>query len=199
MRSLSYRRMTDAELPRIADIDRSESVHVGFSLRDGDLVGTAVHWDIPDFFKEGDGDHTLAEQVAFCRKHLAAGATMIGAFDGDKLVGIGLLTPEIRPRLAQLAYLYVSAPHRREGIATATGRRLLDQARRMGAESVYVSATPSQSAVEFYRSLGFAPVAEPLPELYAREPDDIHMIVRLDAPSAAPAGRTAGRGRRTRP
>ena len=105
---------------------------------------------------------------------------MIGAFEDEALVGVGLLTPEVRPRLAQLAYLYVSAPHRREGIASSIARRLFDLAQGLGAESVYVSATPSQSAVELYRSLGFAPAAEPLPELYAEEPADIHMLLKLD-------------------
>jgi N-acetylglutamate synthase-like GNAT family acetyltransferase len=58
-------------------------------------------------------------------------------------------------------------------------RRLLALARELGAIRVYVSATPSQSAVEFYRGLGFELVSEPLPELYALEPEDIHMILEL--------------------
>ena len=33
--------------------------------------------------------------------------------------------------------------------------------------------------VEFYRSQGFAPIDEPHPELYALEPEDIHMIREL--------------------
>jgi N-acetylglutamate synthase-like GNAT family acetyltransferase len=50
------------------------------------------------------------------------------------------------------------------------------QARRDGAERLYVSATPSESAVGFYLEQGFAPVKEPLPELYELEPEDIHMV-----------------------
>jgi len=175
---LTYRQMTEAELPRLADIDRSEIVRIGFELHDGNLVRTSVRWNVLDFLKQGGGEHTVAQQVAFCRRHLASGATMIGAFDGEKLVGVGLLTPEIRPGLAQLAYLQVSSPHRREGIASSLTRRLLKLARGLGADGVYVSATPSQSAVEFYRSIGFTCVAEPLPELYAQEPEDIHMVLR---------------------
>jgi predicted N-acetyltransferase YhbS len=178
--SPSYRTLTEDDLPRLADIDRSETVHVGFALHDGDLVRTSVHWNIPDFRRHGGGDHTLTHQVAFCKRHLAAGATMIGAFDGEMLVGVGVLTPEIGPGLAQLAYLHVSSPRRRQGIASSITRRLLELARGLGAERVYVSATPSQSAVEFYRSFGFVPAAQPVPELYALEPDDIHMVLRLD-------------------
>jgi predicted N-acetyltransferase YhbS len=177
----SYRKMTEAELPKLADIDRSETVHVGFEFHDGDLVEMSVLWDIPNFFGQGDGDHTLTRQLDFCKRHLAAGAMMVGAFDDEALVGIGLLTPEVRPGLAQLAYLHVSAPHRREGIASSIAQRLLELARGLGAERVYVSATPSQSAVEFYKNVGFVPTAQPLPELYAQEPEDIHMVLQLGA------------------
>lgn len=45
--------------------------------------------------------------------------------------------------------------------------------------TLYVSATPSESAVGFYRSMGFAPTTEPDPRLFALEPKDIHMIMAL--------------------
>jgi N-acetylglutamate synthase-like GNAT family acetyltransferase len=83
--------------------------------------------------------------------------------------------------MAQLAYLQVSAPYRRRGIATAITQRLLDLARAHGASNVYVSATPSQPTVAFYQKFGFSPAAEPLPELYELEPEDIHMTLQLEA------------------
>lgn len=52
-------------------------------------------------------------------------------------------------------------------------------ARATGAEQIYVSATPSQSAVGIYMRFGFEPVEDPLPELYELEPDDIHMAKML--------------------
>ena len=42
-----------------------------------------------------------------------------------------------------------------------------------------VSATPSVNTVQFYIGRGFAPTAEPLPELYALEPEDVHLSKRL--------------------
>jgi N-acetylglutamate synthase-like GNAT family acetyltransferase len=106
----------------------------------------------------------------------------IGAFDNEMLVGIGILTPNIRPGMAQLAFLHVSAAWRRMGIASAITRQLLQHARAQGLKRAYVSATPSESAVGFYRSFGFDLVEEPLRELYELEPEDIHMVLELDAP-----------------
>jgi GNAT superfamily N-acetyltransferase len=104
---------------------------------------------------------------------------MIGAFRGGSLVGVGVITPGIRPGMAQLAYLHVTQPYRRKGVASSIARTLIGVARDLGSRRIYVSATPSQSAVGFYRSLGFQPAAEPLPELFALEPEDIHMILDL--------------------
>lgn len=169
--------MTKAELPRLIEIDRTEIIRFGFEVQDGKLIKKNVEWDVPDFFTEGEGEHTVAEQINFCDRHLSSNAIMYGAFDSEKLVGVGLLTPEIRPGMAQLAYLQVSLPYRRRNIATTIVRRLLQLAQEMYANRVYVSATPSESAVGFYKSLGFKLIAEPLPELFEREPEDIHMVL----------------------
>ncbi|MGD2157190.1 MAG: GNAT family N-acetyltransferase [Anaerolineales bacterium] len=176
---ISYRKLTKSELPGIADIDRSEIIRVGYEVKYGKLIRKDVVWDTPDFILEGEGAHTISEQVAFCRDHLERNGISIGAFDHDRLVGIGVLTPNLRPGMAQLAYLYVSAPYRRMGIATELACQLIRHARKQGANRVYVSATPSESAVDFYRSIGFDLIDEPLPELFELEPEDIHMVLEL--------------------
>lgn len=48
-------------------------------------------------------------------------------------------------------------------------------ARDLGDSQMVVSATPSQHTVRFYLARGFRVMAEPLPELVALEPDDVHM------------------------
>jgi hypothetical protein len=37
----------------------------------------------------------------------------------------------------------------------------------------------SESAIGCCRSLGFAPTIEPIPELLALEPEDVHMVLAL--------------------
>ena len=179
MVDIHYRWMEKGELSRLADIDRTERVYTGYEVHDGKLQALAVDWDVPGFLREGSGEHSLAHQIEFCQDHLLAGGKMIGAFAGEKLAGIGILTPEIRPKIAQLAYLHVSRAYRRKGIATHLVREMIAYARQYGADWVYVSATPSGSAVGFYTSQGFRLCSEPLPELFELEPEDIHMILEL--------------------
>ena len=189
---ITYRAMTEEELPKLADIDRSETIREAFAVESGELTAIAVEWDDPGWSRAGDGEHTVVHQIDFCRRHLGAGAAMVGAFEADRLAGAGLLTPEIRPGMAQLAFLYVGAPYRRRGVGTALVRRLFGLARALGAERVYVSATPSRATVEFYARVGFALAADPLPELYAFEPEDIHMVALLAGSSGAFGSRLEG-------
>jgi ribosomal protein S18 acetylase RimI-like enzyme len=81
--------------------------------------------------------------------------------------------------VGQLGLLHVSNGYRRRGIASRLLEEVLVLARCDGATHLYVSATPSGSAVGFYLSKGFTPTSTPDPELLALEPDDVHMILRV--------------------
>ena len=108
---------------------------------------------------------------------------LLGAFEHASLLGFAIFRPNLTDSLtdsmAQLAVLHISRDFRRKGIARALTEQVVQLARKSGAKSLYVSATPSESAVGFYRSQGFELVDDPHPELYALEPDDIHMIKTL--------------------
>ena len=104
---------------------------------------------------------------------------MLGAFDGDLLVGIAGLCYNLTETMAQLTTMFVSNDYRRQGIATRLAAEIFRLAREGGATGLYVSATPSESAVGFYRSHGFRLAKKVNKELYALEPEDIHMIKRL--------------------
>lgn len=58
-------------------------------------------------------------------------------------------------------------------------RKACEIAREAGSRRMYVSSTPSSSAVGFYIAQGCKLAEEVDPELYALEPDDIHLILDL--------------------
>lgn len=177
---ITIKQLAPADATRIAEIDRTERVRVGYTYRDGQLRAEAVDWDVPDFFPEGDGEHALKRQIDGLQCPLVeAGGVLYGALDGDRAVGLAALRYDLRPGMDQLLYLMVSDGYRRQGIASRLVARLFDVARERGARRMYVSATPSESAVGFYLRQGFRPTEAPLPELLEEEPEDIHMIVEL--------------------
>jgi GNAT superfamily N-acetyltransferase len=179
MTEIVYRGVAVGEFGRLAEIDRTEPITRGY-LQHGDrLEEIEVEWSAPPWFSDDDGEHSIRYQRTFCERHLAAGGTALGCFQGERLVGIGIVTPHIRPGIAQLAYLQVSHGYRGRGIGSRLVAWMEWLAREAGDTQMVVSATPSKRTVDFYRGCGFDPTAEPLPELYALEPEDVHLSKAL--------------------
>jgi len=107
------------------------------------------------------------------------GAVLLGAFIDDELVGAAIVDPTFEPGLAWLAFLHVSRPQRRQRVASRLWESAVERARRAGAATLYVSATPTGSAVGFYLQQGCTLARPPHPNLYAMEPDDIHLVLSL--------------------
>jgi GNAT superfamily N-acetyltransferase len=176
---ISYRRLVAADLARIGEIDRTERIETLFVQRGTRLEERVGDWSAPAWFSEGEGEHSVAHQRAECERYLAAGGIALGAFAEGRLVGIGIVTPHIRPGIAQFAFLYVSNEYRASGIGGYLSDELERLARDQGDTTMVVSATPSLNTVRFYLGRGFEPMSEPLPELYELEPKDVHMQKRL--------------------
>ena len=170
--------MQPEELERIRDIDRSETIRTGYLQNGSQIVAKSVNWDESGWL-EGDGEHSFGEMIRGAERQLELGGTAIGAFDGDRLAGIAIYRPRLTQDMAQLALLHVSDGYRRQGVASRLYDEVLRMAHGDGATHLYVSATPTGSAVGFYRTKGFEPTDEPDPGLLAEEPDDIHMVLEI--------------------
>lgn len=177
------RHLDASDVSLIARIDRSEHVDVQYAVRDGQLVEAPVLMeDIPTWPDDG-GEHSITKMLEFCTPIVEGGATLLGAFtDDDELAGLAIVDPTFEPPLAWLALLHVSRPHRRTGAATALWAEAARLASGAGAASMYVSATPTGSAVGFYLSQGCR-LADPVhPVLFEHEPEDIHLVCELRQP-----------------
>lgn len=176
---IHIRLMQNSDIGRIAEIDRSEHVTQAYLFRDGKLEPEEVDWHVPRWFTDGHPEHSVQAKISAWTPYLEQGGQIFGAFDGDLLVGVAIFRPELSEDMVQLAVLHVSKNYRRLGIATELATQIMRLAQVKGAKSVYVSATPSGSAVGFYRKQGFRLAEKPHPELFALEPEDIHMIKTL--------------------
>lgn len=176
---ITIRQMNASELDRIGEIDRSEHVTREYSYRDGSLEERVVDLAVSTWSPSGDHEHTVPSRIEAWQTLLDQGGTLVGAFDTGTLAGVAIYRPQLTPGVANLAVLHVSRSHRRTGVASRLTDEVVRLARADGAHRLYVSATPSDSAVGFYRSYGFEPTDEPNETLFALEPDDIHMILAL--------------------
>lgn len=98
------------------------------------------------------------------------------ALENDKVVGfIGLLRQLNGPYMI-LDMMQVSSECRGQGI----GRRLFeagkDEARKNGAEALYISACSSEETIAFYRAMGSDLASNPIKEIAEEEPFDLQLI-----------------------
>ena len=173
-------RLTEEDVSMVAAIDRSEHVEVQYAAVDGRLVDVPVVMaDIPRWDPTGTDENGVADKVAFCRRCIAAGGVLLGAFEDGEVLGLAIVDPGFEPDLAWFAFLHVSRPHRRRGVASALWSEAARLARQGTASAMYVSATPTGSAVGFYLGQGCR-LADPVhPALFAAEPEDIHLVYAL--------------------
>ena len=183
MRSaITFRPLLPEDVALLGQIDRSETVSRVYSVHNGELRSEVAPHEIPAWSTEFIADHpgfNLDFRAERLRSRLADGWIAIGAFDQGVLVGYCALRLGLTDTTAQVAELFVSRSHRRAGIGAQLMQRMGDEARRSGASHLYVSAVPTESAVNFYLGQGFRLNPAPHPELLALEPDDIHMTKDL--------------------
>ncbi|MEZ4736960.1 MAG: GNAT family N-acetyltransferase [Caldilineaceae bacterium] len=170
---MRIQQLTEHDLTRSHAIDVSERGHVIYRYVDGVLQTTAAQWARPQWTQD-EWQQRLQHWIADLHPDL-----FLGAFVDERLVGLASLRYRLTETMAQLTTLHISRTYRRQGVATALTQAVIRLVKAQGAQTLYVSATESASAVNFYLSQGFRPTAEPHPALFALEPNDIHMDMQL--------------------
>lgn len=177
------RMLAREEIPRVWEIDRSEIVERAYRVEDGALVLRPAYFDVRGWPPGEPERYTPLFEACF-----DGGGWLYALFDAERVVGAAVLEGRRIGRdrdQLQLKFPHVARLHRNKGL----GRRLFelasDEARRRGAKSLYVSATPSERTIAFYLDRGCRLAPEPDAELFALEPDDVHLEFALVAPRAA--------------
>lgn len=173
---ITLRDLQAHELHRLGEIDRSEHVTLSYRVEDGVLVSKAVAWDVPRWSDERVEGYVCEFVARLERGGICAAAE--DTAEGGRLAGMAILAAgpvETLPSLLPLLFFHVSRPYRRRGVASRLLERVEHEARGLGVAGVYISATPTGSAVGFYLNHGATLLATPDPALQAAEPDDIHM------------------------
>jgi GNAT superfamily N-acetyltransferase len=171
---------TAEDAGRLAELDRSESVPMLYAARRGEIVPLGRGEEVPQW-----SGAWLDDIVGFTRRHLEAGGLGVAAVDDDRdgvLAGVAVLggTPVGGdPELLQVALLHVGRPYRRTGLAGRLMAEMRREAAVRGARRLYVSATPSESALRFYLAQSARLADPPDPLLLALEPEDVHLVLDL--------------------
>ena len=179
MPEVSIRKLANDDISRAGEIDRSEHITTGYVFRNGVLESQQVDWHVPRWSTDASVGFNVHSRIEGWKQVLDRGGVLLGALEGERLAGFAVMLPELSEGMAQLAALFVDRAYRRQGLATRLVNEVESLARGAGARHLYVSAIPSESAVGFYIKHGFVPTHEVNQELFALEPDDIHMTKQL--------------------
>ncbi len=171
---MNVRELQRDQVASIWTIDRREVIDKIYYLEHGQLVLRPEHYDMRGW-PPGEADkYTPVLLQCFDR-----GGVFYGAFDNTRLVGVAVLDSRFigqNKDQLQLTLLHVSRDYRDQGVGTMLFELARQKARERGARALYVSATPSEHTINFYLGRGCAPTLEPDPDLFALEPDDIHLV-----------------------
>ena len=165
--------LSRSDIEKLWLIDRSELIEAAYSVVDGALVRRSVHYDMKGWPPGEAEKYTPILEACHDR-----GGWFHGLFDGQKPIGAAVLEAQFigkgNDRL-QLKFLHVSSDYRGRGLGKQLFLLAAGEAHRRGARALYISATPSQHTIDFYLRLGCRLAAEPDPELFELEPEDLHL------------------------
>ncbi|MCL5995678.1 MAG: GNAT family N-acetyltransferase [Chloroflexi bacterium] len=168
-----HRELSRAEVERVWSIDRSEVIDHIYYFENGGLVLKPEHYDMHGW-PPGEAEKYTPELLECFDR----GGWFCGLFDDAKLIGVAVLDVKFIGRnkdQLQLAFLHVSSAYRNQGLGQQLFEMARDKAREKGAKRLYISATPSEHTIDFYRRQGCIVTPEPDPALFALEPEDIHL------------------------
>lgn len=179
---LEPRALRRDEIKDIWQIDRSERVEAVYHLVDGRLVLRPERHEASGWAPGKPERDTPILEACFDR-----GGWFYGFFEGQRPIGVVVLESRFIGNCEdtlQLSFLHVSNRYRDKGIGRQLFMAAAAEARRRGAKSLYVSATPSEHTINFYLGLGCRVAATPEPELFELEPEDIHLEYDLGSHGA---------------
>jgi predicted N-acetyltransferase YhbS len=165
------------EIHLLWQIDRREIIENIYHLRDGKLVLEPEYFDMQGW-PPGEAEH-YTSILANCYDR---GGIFWGVFEDEQIVGAAILENKFigsKHDILQLKFLHVSRDQRKHGLGSRLFSLAVEKAKSLGAKKLYISATPSENTIKYYMKLGCVLASEIDPELFALEPEDIHLEYKI--------------------
>ena len=138
------------------------------------LKNQELHTTTVDFIDDWDELklHEIAKYLKVC---VLRGGVVAVAMDQDRVVGFANIEPYLYfNEYINMPYIHVSNDYHNQGIGKILFYMLEKSAKQLGAKKLYISTHPAIPAQRFYESVGTVLANKIIPELYEKEPADIH-------------------------
>src|SRR5688500_1734826 len=137
---MNIRLLQREEIPLIWQIDRREIVENIYFLQNGELLLKPDYFDIQGWPPDEADHYTPILMDCYDRE-----GTFWGAFPNEVLVGTAVLESKFigtQGDTLQLKFLHVGRDYRKQGLGTTLFNLAVEKAKTLGAEKLYISATP---------------------------------------------------------
>lgn len=138
---------------------------------------------VPIEFEENWSVEQCQKIAADVALHMEKDQTAIGVFYGEEVIGFITVSHNIfgnTAKYVELVCFQVSEPYRGMGIGKALFYQACEEARRLGADKLYISAHSSKESQAAYKALGCVHAKEINQKLAEEEPCDVQLEYVLD-------------------
>lgn len=136
-----------------------------------------------EHFTDDWDDKWKVRVVRNLRTCLEQGGAVAGAFREGTLLAFANVESEFfgsAKSYVELSYIHVSREARHQGLGKELFCLCCQEAKKMGAKKLYISAHPAEETQRFYDASGCVPAKEIDPVRYAKEPFDIQLEFDLE-------------------
>lgn len=152
------------------DFDRRQEVKRVYVNENGQCVLKDQAWTM---------DWSLERKRQVAADLLSDESICYAAYDGGKIIGfVSVLKKLIGCRMV-LDMIQVDRSFRGRGVGRKLWNQAVAEAAAAGAKELYISACCAEETVNFYKAMGAAVTAEPIPALAEAEPYDIQMTYAI--------------------
>ena len=133
---------------------------------------------IPIEFEENWTVEQCQKIAADVALHMGNDQTAIGAFDGEEVIGFITVSHNIfgnTAKYVELVCFQVSEPYRGKKIGNTLFYKACEEAKRLGADKLYISAHSSQESQAAYKAIGCVHAKEINQKLAQEEPCDVQL------------------------
>lgn len=138
---------------------------------------------IPIEFEENWSVEQCQKIAADVALHMENDQTAIGAFDGEEVIGFITVSHNIfgnTAKYVELVCFQVSEPYRGKKIGKTLFYKACEEAKRLGADKLYISAHSSKESQAAYKAIGCVHAEEINQKLAEEEPCDVQLEYVLD-------------------
>ena len=175
--NITYRKLRISDCDKIKDIDASQ--YIGKAWREVDGKRKLIEIN----YQDETWPNGYEWHYNNLRNTIISGGSAIGCFDeNNKIVGFGTINNVLfgeKIKYVLLDQLFISLGNRAEGIGRKLFMELVNEAKKLNADKIYICAGSAEETIAFYFSIGCIEAEEINQELYESDKRDFQLEFSL--------------------